>query len=139
MNLFLYLRANAIEFLKNRQYISLLFLFAISIVLAHSIVPHYHHAEPYLLGCQPATDKQDNPGKAPWHCHALNHVVFIEFQLLNKYKPVRSFHFEFIPRLIQRQLGNPESKPDIVLYPGFALQHIPLILPSRWRAPPVFA
>jgi len=124
--------------LKKKQYISLLFLFAISLVLAHSIIPH-HHDEPYLFSCHPVTDKQDNPEKTPWYCHALSQVVFIEYQLLNKYKIVKPFQFNFIQVQVQQQLPTPETEQDKVLYTDVPLLQFSLISPSHLRAPPIFA
>jgi hypothetical protein len=131
------------ELLKNKTFISLFFLFAITLVLAHGIIPHHHFDEECVTkgSYHPAYPVHpDNPVKFPWHCQAYNHVVYTEQQLLNKFKTCTSV-IQLDPAFIDIW------HTPISFEPGFEIHSlndgpltcIPIISLSLLRAPPVLA
>jgi hypothetical protein len=125
--------------LKFRSCISLIFLFAVTVIQAHSIIPHHHHAEPYLYGCtQPVNDTKDKPAEAPWHCHAFNQVVYVERLLLIKSRPVSPFPVDSLQSICQQAPEYSARKAYIFIHPIMPEHQNPMMLPAPGRAPPVF-
>jgi len=62
--------------MKTRQYLSLFFLFAVLLIVAHSVIPHHHHADSFFTHFRdycPASQTGHNiPPDTPLHCHAFN-------------------------------------------------------------------
>jgi hypothetical protein len=120
------LPVNAVGLLKNYRNISLLLLLTVAIMLAHSAAPHHHHrAEHYCPDSQP--------------CHILSQVVFLECQLLDKYRHIRPLQPELNPGLNHHRIVEPVAYQCIVYFPGFPVILIPLISPLQLRAPPLSA
>jgi len=132
--------ANVFAFLKKNQYISLLFLTAISLVLAHGIVPHHHfdascivnHCDDYkVIPCQ-----SPKPPNVPWHCQAYNNVLLIEQQLLIKFKTLVSEQYVLTADQIPDDLDFNES---VTRYNAYYIEPITchsFVSLSSLRAPP---
>ena len=126
--------------MKLRKIISLLFLFAFAVVLAHSIIPHQHDDELCLINnCgnqHSARNHHDTSGTFPWHCHALSHVVLFEQKMLNKIK--------ILPPFLPDLLADQTRYTDIWFVPvtkDFGLTGTPIpsygiLHLSKPRAPP---
>jgi len=116
-----------------------LFLFAVAVIQAHSIIPHHHHAEPNAYGCtQPAASNKDKPVEAPWHCQALNQIVFVDKQVLCKSKQVTPFPADPLPSSCRSVIACPAAESYLPIYPLLPAYHNPLMLPVPGRAPPEF-
>jgi hypothetical protein len=87
------------HFLKKTLGISILFLFAIALVMAHSIIPHHHFDESCALSingnCHAASCQASESTKVPWHCQAYNHVIFYDPQVVNNRNLPATTPFEF--------------------------------------------
>ena len=70
------------EVMNGKKQISLLLLLGFSVLLGHSLIPHYHHSDILfgtILGkCTPGHDDHHDSGKSPVHCHAFNNVDFFK-------------------------------------------------------------
>jgi hypothetical protein len=125
--------------LKKKQYISWLFLLSISILLAHGIVPHHHHPEPYLSDCQSESGNQDCPDQAPWRCHVINQLLFVDYHVFSKQHILKLFRFDGLLESDRQKMAKPETDTERVITSCCHFRQISLILHSPLRAPPVSA
>jgi hypothetical protein len=128
--------------LKKKQYISLLFLFAISLVLAHSIIPHHHYGESCVTNnCfnnQAIHGQSEKHSKGPWHCQAFNHVVLIEQQSPVKFRPFLSEQILPDGNQLMGAIVVLESETKYYTYFREPVTD-PLVSLSPLRAPPALA
>jgi len=82
------------------------------------------------------TGTEDKPVEAPWHCHALNQVVFVERLLLSKSKPMSLFPFGPLHIICQQTPEYNAPRAYFFIHPVIAEYQNPLMLPVPGRAPP---
>jgi hypothetical protein len=85
-----------------------------------------------------ATDTKDKPVEAPWHCHALNQVVFVERLLLSKSKPVLPFPVGPLHSICHQAPEYNAPQDYFFIHPIIPEYQNPLMLPAPGRAPPAF-
>jgi hypothetical protein len=129
-------------FLQKQKYISHLFLFAFSIILAHSIIPHDHHTDLYgstcSTKCNTVPAKQGDSKRLPWHCEAFNHVMLFEHNSLHKYNVTSLLQISFAEFHIGGMFCLPDFEPQESTQNSIPLSHNPLISQISLRAPPLF-
>jgi hypothetical protein len=132
-----------LRFLKKKKYISLLFLFAISLMLAHGIVPHHHDDVSCLLNScgnyNVSSGESREHSKAPWNCRAYSDVVFFERQLLGKSRTVVSNYLPFAFNQVTYTFMLPDPDSPCSVYNGEQVIYNPFIPSSPLRAPPTLA
>ena len=71
--------------MKGIKFISVLFLVNIMILIGHSLVPHQHHmvlaTHPSSHECPEANQKHHDEDSGSKHCHALNDINFVNYNI----------------------------------------------------------
>jgi hypothetical protein len=66
--------------MTGQPHIARLLFLCFSAFLAHSLIPHHHHAELVIIqpgeSCPIKHKDQNHPGDHPSHCHAFNELAF---------------------------------------------------------------
>ncbi len=86
--------------MKGLKFISVLFLVNIMILIGHSLVPHQHHmvlaTHPSSHECPESNDEHHDENSGSKHCHALNDINFVKYNLAQVPMPEKLSSFMII-------------------------------------------
>jgi hypothetical protein len=123
--------------LKRNRCISLLFLAAIALLLAHGIIPHHYVDESCLVyHSDEHQNPPDQPKNLPWHCQAYSLVVLYEQQLVVKYKTILSPQDYPVTDQFSFLLFFTESSGNAYPWAHEQITNNPFVFLPSLRAPP---